>query len=473
MSSEPQSKEASLSALSADPQFVAMCTAVQALRYRAADRAAFDSVAPFELTGLDLSARVTAGETPFEARLRAAVAARGGDESALYVATVKAHDSDASVEQLIALYAPVALTASGDLTDDGAVITPASAEESLYLALSLFKYCVFGETNHVTRALFQRTLTYLFMHTAAAVLRFTKAGAEVQAPEGSAPSADATPLADLLDACRSGAADRNNAVLNSVRKIDAAGLAGESSKLSAVVRQQQMSLNRAIGSIATARAQFGDETKQLAGFVALLSVCVTVFYGWMLYRPVLWARMRVPLAVCALTTAAVVLAVTGVAIVRPVERFEQDYAEGFCNAAGECEAAMEAWASDAARQAYVSTLDATAALTKRELDTRNDVLSADLAAISQRVNATDIEYRDALFSFNRVRQAKRFVVMTLAVALFLMVIVLMGAPRSVTVGLHVAAAVVILLVATLVYRGNAQRSRGNWNIVYHPGPDDI
>ncbi len=71
-------------------------------------------------------------------------------------------------------------------------------------------------------------------------------------------------------------------------------------------------------------------------------------------------------------------------------------------------------------------------------------------------------------SFNRVRQAKRFVVMTLAVALLLMVLVMMGVPTGVWVALHVAAAVVILLVAVLVYKGNAQRSRRSWNSLYFP-----
>ena len=118
-------------------------------------------------------------------------------------------------------------------------------------------------------------------------------------------------------------------------------------------------------------------------------------------------------------------------------------------------------------------LSATTDMARQELGARQQALMSQLAALSQRVNATDMGYRDALFRFNRVRQAKRFVVMTLAVALLLMVLVILGVPRRVAVGLHVAAGAVILLVATLVYKGNAQRSRKNWNVIYYPRPDGL
>ncbi len=463
-------REATLTAIAAEPLFVQACQLVQSMRYNGAERAAL-GVAPFELNGLDVSNRVTAGETPFEVALREAVAASGAAVSELYVKTVEAHASASDVESLVALFDDVQL--SGDtLVYGGATVVTHSSEEALYLVLSTLKYHMYGEANHVTRALIQRLHTFLFMTVAAAALPFTKGGEPVATKDGDAPSPDAPPLKDLLDKCKVTTDDRNNAVLNEVRKVDAAGLAGASSKLQATVRRQQMSLRRALASIGNARRQFADESKQLGGFIALLAVSVTVFYGWMRYRPELWSAMRVPMAASALVTAVIVLAITGIAIARPVERFEQEF-ETFCDAAGNCEAAMEDWAAEAAKQAYVSTLDATANLTKRELETRNESLAADLAAVGQRVNATDIEYRDALFRFNRVRQAKRFVVMTLAVALLLMVLVLMGVPTAVWVGLHVAAAVVILLVAVLVYKGNAQRSRTRWDRIIFPGPDDI
>ena len=128
---------------------------------------------------------------------------------------------------------------------------------------------------------------------------------------------------------------------------------------------------------------------------------------------------------------------------------------------------------EAARQASLSALDSTASLTKSLVDSRNDTLAQDYAAVSQRMHATDIEYRDAVFTFNRVRQAKRFVVMALAIALLLMVLVLVGAPNNVVIGLHVAAAVVILVVALLVYKGNAMRFRQDWSKYYYPSPNVI
>ena len=189
------------------------------------------------------------------------------------------------------------------------------------------------------------------------------------------------------------------------------------------------------------------------------------------FRPELWHRMRVPMATVALATAVIVLSVTAFAILRPVERFEQSY-EGFCDQNGKCEAAMEDWSRHAASKTYISTLDKNATLTSKVLKSRDDALRADLTAVSRRVNATDLMYRDALFSFNQVRQAKRFVVMTLAVALLLMVLVILGVPTRLWVGLHVAAAVIILVVAVLVYRGNSQRFRRDWGKTYWPQPDN-
>ena len=465
-----QMMDATLQSLSANSTFRQACSMVQGLRYNTALRAELSGVGPFELVNLDMSQRVTAKETPFEEALRRAVSALPeGGSSELYKKTVAAHEADANMEAFIDMYKTVGvdtLNVAGDRRGS-------SFAESLYLALSYLKFVVYGETNHVTRALVQRVHTYLFMHVAATFLTFTKSGEMVQATEGEAPSPDVTPLFDLLESSKKLANDETNPVLNRVRVMDTPGLANKSSSLSALVQKQQMSLNRALTSIGDARRQLTDEVRQTFGFGFLLVVCLGVFYGWMKFRPALWARMRVPMAVTATVTALIVLGVTGIAIIKPVESFEQFYAEEFCTAAGQCEGAMTTWAAEASKQAYVSTLDSTADITKRELVTRNESLEADLAAVSQRVNATDIEYRSQLFAFNRMRQAKRFVVMVTAIALMLMVFTIMGLPAQQALALHVIAGVVVLIVATLVYRGNAQRSRARWTQIYWPGPEDV
>jgi hypothetical protein len=315
----------------------------------------------------------------------------------------------------------------------------------------------------------QRVNTFLFCYVLSLVFTFTRGGAEVPLPADVALE-EASPLKDLLDAAKTYTDHKSNVVLNRVLDMDPAGAAETSSKLSRAVQSAQTSLNRAMVGIKDARAQKGDEVTQTIGFLALTAVCVSVFYGWMKYRPALWARMRVPMATTALVTSIVVLTVTGLSIARPVEKFET-HMEEFCAGVNDCEGPLTAWALEASKQANVTALDATASLSKNLMDARQEALAEDLAAISQRMHATDLEYRDAVFTFNRVRQAKRFVVMTLAIALLLMVLLMMGMPARVVVGMHVAAAVAILVVAVLVYRGNAQRFRANWNQIYFPGPD--
>lgn len=465
-----QTMDATLQSLSANPTFRQACSMVQALRYDTALRAELSGVGPFELISIDTSNRVTANETPFELALKRAVATKpGGGVSELYKKTVAAHEADSNIETFIDLYKSVGVNTLNLSGNKG----NGSFAESLYLALSYLKFQVYGETNHVTRALIQRVHTYLFMHVAATYLTFTKSGEMVQAPEGQAPAPDTTPLFDLLESSKKIANDETNPVLNRVRVMNTPGLADKSSSLSALVQKQQMSLNRALTSIEEARRQLRDEVRQTFGFGALLVVCLGVFYGWMTFRPALWTRMRIPMAITATVTALIVLGVTGIAIIKPVESFETFYAEEFCTAAGQCEGAMTTWAAEAAKQTYVSTLDSTADVTKRELVTRNESLTADLAAVTQRVNATDIEYRSQLFAFNRTRQAKRFVVMITAVALMLMVFTIMGLPTKHSIALHVVAGVIVLIVATLVYRGNAQRSRARWTQIYFPGPEDV
>jgi hypothetical protein len=473
------SREATLKALSAEPRFVNMCAAVEKIRYNAQPRAWLkNALGTFDLATLDLSARVTAAETPFEARLRQAVYKTGVPPGKFFTKVVKARDADADVEELIHIFEKVEITADEQVKVDGVQVDATTPFELCYVILGAFKYCVFGEKNQVTRALIQRTSTYLFMTFVAGFMTFKLAGQEVEAPEGAAPDPEVSPLSDLLELCKTTTNDMNNSVLNKVRETNVPGMAQESSKLSATVKRQQMSLNRALSSIAAARQQHGDEVKQLCGFLALLVVCVGVFYGWKWKRPLLFERMKVPLAITASVTAMIVLSVTSIAIIRPVERFEQFYdgsdgSEGFCNASGQCEEAIHNWATEAAKQATLSTLDSTTALSKKELDSRNDSLAADLAAVSQRVHATDVEYRSTLFEFNRVRQGKRFIILILAVSLCLMVMSILGMSAKVSIGLHIAAGVIVLIVATLVYKGNAQRSRRSWNQIYFPGPDDI
>jgi cation transport ATPase len=280
------------------------------------------------------------------------------------------------------------------------------------------------------------------------------------------------PMKTLLDAARRTTNNTENKVLRKVQDLSLKERNDGTSEHAEKVNQFQMSLNRALTGIKDARKKKNDEIKQLCGFLALTAVCVGVFYYWMKFRPTLWHRMKVPMASCALVTAVIVLAVTGLSIFKPIEGFEVDQ-ENFCEDKDKCTDALESWAVDAANQTYVSALDATASLTSKLIESRDENLESDLATVSRRMYATDIEYRAAVFAHNRVRQAKRFVVMTLAIALLLMVVLIMGMPGKIVFGLHVAASVVLLTVAVLVYKGNAMRFRKNWNQVYYRGPEDV
>jgi len=460
-----------IQALTGQPQFVNLCAFTKSQIYNSAVRAQLAAAGTFATENIDVSNFTTSGETPFEAGLRAQVARQAARPSPLFTATVAAHTSNADQESLIKLYSAVVVGADGSITSSGAPVQTTGEPEQLYLLMSFLKYFVYGETNDVTRDFIQRVHMFLFIYLAAIYLTFSSAGAALPMTDGQSPTPEASPLLDLINASTAEETDRGNGVLSNVSKIDPDGLAKQSSKLRNMVIMQQMSLTRATVGIDDATAQRRSEIIQLCGFLALAAASTGVFYGWMHFRPELWHRMRVPMATVALATAVIVLSVTAFAILRPVERFEQSY-EGFCDQNGKCEAAMEDWSRHAASKTYISTLDKNATLTSKVLKSRDDALRADLTAVSRRVNATDLMYRDALFSFNQVRQAKRFVVMTLAVALLLMVLVILGVPTRLWVGLHVAAAVIILVVAVLVYRGNSQRFRRDWGKTYWPQPDN-
>ena len=462
---------ATIQALTGQKQFLDICAFAQSQVYNSAVRAQFAAAGTFAIENLDVSEITTSGETPFEAGLRAQVASQAAKPSPLFTATVLAHQSNADNGSLFKIYSAIAVAPDGTLTSGGKPVLCSGQPEQLYLLLSFLKYFVYGEVNDITRDFIQRVHMFLFIYLAAIYLTFSRAGAALPTTDGAVPTSGTSPLLDLTEACTADETDRGNGVLNNVREIDPDGLAKRSSKLRSMVIMQQMSLTRATVGIDDADAQRRSEIIQLCGFLALAAVSLGVFYGWMNFRPDLWHRMRVPMATAALATAIIVLSVTGLAIARPVEKFEQSY-EGFCQANGQCEQAMEDWARHAASTTYISALGKNATLTNNVIKSRDDALRADLTAVSRRVNATDILYRDALFAFNQVRQAKRFVVMTLAVALLLMVLVILGVPTRLWVGLHVAAAVVVLVVAVLVYRGNSQRFRRDWGKTYWPQPDN-
>ena len=349
---------------------------------------------------------------------------------------------------------------------------PASVLPALYGYVSAVKYCVYGEADYLSQMHIQRVTTYLVCNLFATLFTFVDADGTELSMNVDDTKDESDPMKSLLDAARRVTNSTDNDVLRRVQDLSLKERNDGTSAHAEKVTQFQMSLNRALTGIKDARQKKGDEVKQTVGFLALTAVCVGVFYYWMRFRPTLWHSMRVPMASCALVTAVIVLAVTGLSIFKPIEHFETDQ-EHFCEDKDRCTDALESWAVDAANQTYVSALDATASLTSKLIESRDDTLESDLATVSRRMYATDIEYRDAVFTHNRVRQAKRFVIMTLAIALLLMVVLIMGMPGRIVFGLHVAASVVLLTVAVLVYKGNAMRFRKNWNQVYYRGPEDV
>lgn len=343
---------------------------------------------------------------------------------------------------------------------------------AMYNYIAAVKYYVYGETDFLAQMHIMRVSSYLVCNIIATVFTFVDADGKEYPMNVDDLKDLSDPMKSLLDAARRVTNGTQNQVLQKVQDLTLKERNDTSSGHAEKVNQFQMSLNRALTGIKDARQKKSDEIKQTLGFLALTAVCVGVFYYWMKFRPVLWHRMKVPMASCALVTAVIVLAVTGLSIIKPIEKFETEL-EHFCEDKDKCTDALESWAVDAANQTYVSALDATASLTSKLIESRDENLESDLATVSRRMYATDIEYRDAVFSHNRVRQAKRFVVMTLAIALLLMVVLIMGMPGKVVFGLHIAASVVLLIVAILVYKGNAMRFRKNWNMVYYPGPEDV
>jgi hypothetical protein len=342
----------------------------------------------------------------------------------------------------------------------------------LYAYISGVKYYVYGETDYISQMHIQRVSTYLVCNLFAIMFTFVDANGNEIAMNIDDQKDLSEPMKSLLDAARRITNNTENKILRKVQDLTLKGRNDDTSAHAEKVQQFQMSLNRALTGIKDASKKKNDEIKQLCGFLALTAVCVGVFYYWMKFRPALWNRMKIPMASCALVTAVIVLAVTGLSIFKPIEGFEVDQ-ENFCEDKNKCTDALESWAVDAANQTYVSALDATASLTSKLIESRDENLESDLATVSRRMYATDIEYRAAVFAHNRVRQAKRFVVMTLAIALLLMVVLIMGMPGKIVFGLHVAASVVLLTVAVLVYKGNAMRFRKNWNQVYYRGPEDV
>lgn len=460
-----------LQALKENPEFREACAAVQSARnryntpgtqdIRGKIRAAVGVIKLADVAeGMGMENLVTERETRFEALLRENMT-----------------DTDRAkpkMRLLIGLRGKGATIKEITSAIQSSNIAPyeMSMLEEFYVFLTLVKYYTYGETDMLSQMHIMRVTSYLMCNLFAVLFTFVDAdGKEV--PMNVDDQKDLSdPMKSLLDAARRVTNNTENKVLQKVQDLTLKERNDESSSHAEKVNQFQMSLNRALVGIKEAKKKRTDEIKQTAGFLALTAVCVGVFYYWMTFRPALWHRMKVPMASCALVTAVIVLSVTGLSIIKPVEQFENDL-EHFCEDKDKCTDALESWAVDAANQTYVSALDATASLTSKLIESRDENLESDLATVSRRMYATDIEYRDAVFSHNRVRQAKRFVVMTLAIALLLMVVLIMGMPGKIVFGLHILASVVLLVVAVLVYKGNAMRFRKNWNMHYYPGPEDV
>lgn len=446
--------------LSATPGFVELAKLADEFRPDAKVRESLKrAVGTFEVSNRDLlRGSMTEGETVFEARLRENTA---GNE--IVAALHELRQSGAPLSDFFAYFDREGKSVGEYLRDRSS--TPVSEGAYVYVLLSAIKYQVHGATAPLVQVDTQRVQQLFFCHVVAKAFTF-KDGIVTLPAE--APSADREPLKSLIGLARAARADGGGRLEDAINS-DVHGIVQGSGDLSDKVKANQMSLTRALTGVEHARAQTTAEVLQATGFAALLAVTVGGFHWLRGARPELFERLRVPMAGGVIVAAAVVFAVTGAAFVRPVEKFE-DESEAFCTKSGACGDEVSAWASEAAKQSYIDVVDSTSDLAIALVEDRDRSLAGDLAAVSQRMHATDMEFREAVFTFRRVRQAKRFIVMTLAVALVLMVIVMLRLPAGIVVGAHVAAAVGVGVVAVFALKGNAHRFRSNWDMTYFPGP---
>lgn len=467
--------DASLKGLKTNPQFLASCDYVQKL---VANKDVPQLVmADLTLYGdIDVKERVTAKEMPIESAMGTKIESdKTYSPTELFLMTRRAHNQKETLDFLVEMYNNYRLTASGELTLNGQRVTPSETTdtgklEAFYLRIKFLKYHLYGESNNVVRTNYQRVNTFLVMCMLARFWKFASAGSTPdKAPVPL--TADTAPLLNLLILCRSATDKNSNTKLQEIADLSMEDDASASSKLVSNLRKTQTALQRATTSIQDARRLRKDQEIQLIGYALLTTVCLLSFYGMYKYKHSTWLKYKWHMSVAASVGAIAILMITVFSIVKPLERFESYY-EDFCNdTADTCTEDMNKWATEATKQTYLTVADGTTRYAKDLLMSRNDSMKEELEAITRRVNATDVEYREDMYLFNRVRQAKRFVIMSFVVALLLMTVMVLGVPMNVIIGIHIFAAVIICITGVLVYRGNSQRMRKNFNQIYYPKPD--
>ena len=462
--------DVSLRGLKTSPQFIASCeyvenevTKTNQPRLVLASTLSYDKV--------DVRDRVTAKEMPIEAEARRRIEDAGKKYAPtnLFFKTRNAHAKNESLEYLVDLYNSYRLTPSGQLTLNGTNVTPSESSdlgklEAFYLRIKFFKYHLYDESNHVVRAHYQRVNTFLMMCMIARFWRFADAPPT--------PLTSLTPpLSRLLGPCRGGAENARNGTLQSIADLNMEDDAATSSRLVLEMRKTQTALQRATTSIDKARRLRRGQEIQLYGYSLLAITCVCTFYGLHRYRTKTWDKYKWQMSLAAAFAAAAILTMTVHSIVRPVERFEASYEEFCSNTADTCVSDMNEWAAEATKQTYLTVADGSTKYARDLLTSRNNSMREELEAIRRRVSATDVEYREDMYLYNRALQSKRFVVMAYVVALLLMTVMVLGVPANIVVKMHVAAAVILCIAGVLVYRGNTQRMRKNFHQIYYPKPD--
>ena len=499
MSGTLTSDTASLAALVNHSQFIDSCYFVE--NYVATNTPPAPTILQVtNVTLLDVADCTTAKEMPIEKAIRqvvdtATVSPAAGNQgylpTELYVQTTLAHDNGQTLEYFFSMYNNYVMTQQGTITLNGVSVMPgdtssnAGVMEALYLRIKFFKYNIYGETNDTARTLYQRINTFLLLCMLAQNCPFGSAGtaaytintatmppsvtyvadSTTQATATKFPlTAEASPLADLIKLCNYAASENtNNNTLNSIAALNVDDAAQTSSSLIAEIRQAQSQIQRASNNISQARNLKTDQLVQLVGWIMLLTVAVVSFYGMYFYRRSTWNKYKYIMSVAASFVALHILGLTIWSIV-------QQRRESFCQANGTCVPDMMNWADQASQMTYLTVADGTSRYAKDLLNSRNSSMSEDLSALTQKVNSMDIDYQSHMFDFNRLRQSKRFVIMSLVIALLLMTIVVMGWPMNMVITLHVLFAIVILATGYLVFRGNAQRMRKNFNKIYYPSP---
>ena len=469
--------DVSLRGLKTNPQFLASCEYVQ-LQVANKDTPPL-ALADLTLYGnIDVTDRVTAVEMPIERGMGNKIEFDNVHiPTELFLMTRQAHSQREPLDFFVDMYNNYRLTSSGAITLNGVVVTPSEITdlgklEAFYLRIKLMKYHLYNESNNVVRTHYQRVNTFLVMCLLARFWKFASAGtAPVKAPVPL--TADTAPLLNLLILCRSVTDTSSNTKLQEIANLSMETDASESSKLVSNLRKTQTALQRATTSIQEARRLRRDQEIQLVGYSLLTIACVSTFYGLYVYKNPTWVAYKYHMSIAAALGAMVILLVTLYSIFKPVERFESYY-EQFCtDTADTCTEDMNKWATEATKQTYLTVADGTTRYAKDLLTSRNESMSEELHAITRRVNATDIEYREDMYMYNRVRQIKRFVIMSFVVALFLMSVTASGVSIATITRMHVFAAVIICITGVLVYRGNSQRMRKNFHQIYYPKPEFV